>query len=284
VHEVELSSDRRENPTLQHYLKTIGKYRLLTKNEEYNLTQRLRRGDRTAFNRLVNANLRFVVNIAKNYLNRGLSFMDLIAEGNIGLITAARRFDEQREYRFISYAVWWIRQAIQKALAGQTNTVRLPYNRAQQAQKIQRVRNRLEQQRQRPVYQDEIASALGIGGGKLQQIQAAISPNVSFDFSPHAEDAPLSDTLEDPRVDTPEDQFIFQELQQDLTTALDALTPRERQIICRYYGLDDHAAVPLETIGRDIQLTRERVRQIRNQALAKMRRAHRDRRLLEYLS
>ncbi|MFH1843688.1 MAG: RNA polymerase sigma factor RpoD/SigA [bacterium] len=284
MHEVELSSDRRENHTLQFYLKTIGKYRLLTKQEEYELTRRLRRGDRTAFNRLVNANLRFVVNIAKNYLNRGLSFMDLIAEGNVGLITAANRFDEQRDYRFISYAVWWIRQAIQKALAGQTNTVRLPYNRSLQAQKIHQVRNRLEQQRQRPVYQDEIARALGIGSGTLQRIQAACRPNVSFDSSPHAEDAPLSDTLEDPNVDTPEDQFIFLELQQDLTMALDVLTPRERQIICRYYGLDDHEAVPLETIGQDIHLTRERVRQIRNQALAKMRRAHRDQRLLEHLN
>ena len=167
MYEVELSSDRREDPSLQHYLQTIGKHDLLTKEEEFALARRIRAGDKEALDKLVNANLRFVVSVAKKFLNQGLSYMDLIAEGNIGLITAAKRFDERRDFRFISYAVWWIRQAIQKAIAEQTNTVRLPINRSQQAQKMKRIAQRLEQKYQRQIQEEEIAEELSLSNRKM---------------------------------------------------------------------------------------------------------------------
>jgi RNA polymerase primary sigma factor len=284
VYEVELSSDRREDPSLQHYLQTIGRHRLLTKEEEFELARRIREGDKEALDKLVNSNLRFVVSVAKKFLNQGLSYMDLIAEGNIGLITAAKRFDERREFRFISYAVWWIRQAIQKAIAEQTNTVRLPINRSQQAQKIKRMSQRLEQQNQRKASDQEIAEAMSLDLRKMAQIQAASRPLVSLDQPLYDDDVTLADTLSDPDEQTPDEGFVTGELMQELADAMELLTPREREIVSRYYGLGAEETASLETIGQDINLSRERVRQIRNQALAKMRQHGRGTRLVDYLS
>ena len=160
MYEVELSSDRREDASLQHYLQMIGKHRSADEGGGVRARPTHPRGRQGRARPLVNANLRFVVSVAKKFLNQGLSYMDLIAEGNIGLITAAKRFDERRDFRFISYAVWWIRQAIQKAIAEQTNTVRLPINRSQQAQKIKRTAQALEQKHGRPAKEDEIAEQL----------------------------------------------------------------------------------------------------------------------------
>ena len=199
MYEVELSSDRRENSSLQHYLQTIGKHNLLTREEEYALAKRIRGGDKEALDKLVNSNLRFVVSVAKKFLNQGLSYMDLIAEGNIGLITAAKRFDERREFRFISYAVWWIRQAIQKAIAEQTNTVRLPINRSQQAQRMKRVSQNLEQKHKRKVGESEIAEAMSLDIRKMAQIRAASRPLISLDQPLYDDDVTLADTLSDPR-------------------------------------------------------------------------------------
>jgi len=284
VYEVELSSDRREDPSLQHYLQAIGKHRLLTREEEFDLARRIRQGDKVALDKLVNSNLRFVVSVAKKFLNQGLSYMDLIAEGNIGLITAAKRFDERREFRFISYAVWWIRQAIQKAIAEQTNTVRLPINRSQQAQRMKRVSQQLEQKFQRKVCEDEIAEKMDLDPRKMNQIRAANKPMVSLDKPLYDDDVTLADTLADPEEMTPDDSYVAGELQAELADAMSLLSPREKDIVVRYYGLGTEDTASLETIGQDINLSRERVRQIRNQALGKMRQHGHGERLVDYLS
>ncbi|MCP4291793.1 MAG: RNA polymerase sigma factor RpoD/SigA [bacterium] len=281
--EVELSSDRREDRSLQHYLQTIGKHNLLTREEEFELARRIRTGDKAALDKLVNSNLRFVVSVAKKFLNQGLSYMDLIAEGNIGLITAGKRFDERREFRFISYAVWWIRQAIQKAIAEQTNTVRLPINRSQQAQRMKRVNQQLEQKHKRKVDQSEIAEEMSLDVRKMNQIQAASKPLVSLDKPLYEDDVTLADTLADPDELTPDEGFVVEELEQELTAAMCNLTDREKDIVTRYYGLGSVETCSLETIGQDINLSRERVRQIRNQALNKMRAQGRGDRLVDYL-
>jgi RNA polymerase primary sigma factor len=269
--EVELNSDRRHDPSLQHYLQTIGKTKLLTRQEEFALARRIRNGDREALDRLVNANLRFVVSVAKRYLNKGLSFMDLIAEGNIGLITAAKRFDERRDFRFISYAVWWIRQSIQKAIAEQTNTVRLPVNRTQQAQRMRRLAVNLEQKHKREIKDEEVAEAMDLSLGKMRQINAASKAMISIDESVYGEEMPLSETLSDPDEITPEQGYVQQELARELDHALDVLDARERLVVTRYYGLGNQKTWSLEAIGREMNLSRERVRQIRNQALERMR-------------
>jgi len=284
VYEVELSSDRREDPSLQHYLQTIGKHALLTREEEFELARRIRTGDKAALDKLVNSNLRFVVSVAKKFLNQGLSYMDLIAEGNIGLITAGKRFDERREFRFISYAVWWIRQAIQKAIAEQTNTVRLPINRSQQAQRMKRVSQALEQRHKRTIRDVEIAEAMSLDPFKMGQIRAASRPLMSLDQPLYDDDVTLADTLSDPEDQTPDEGYVTDELVQELADAMRLLTPRERNIVIRYYGLGAVQTSSLETIGQDINLSRERVRQIRNQALAKMREHGHGARLVDYLS
>jgi RNA polymerase primary sigma factor len=284
VPEVELSSDRREDPSLQHYLQTIGKHKLLTKEEEFELARQIRQGDKEALDKLVNANLRFVVSVAKRFLNQGLSYLDLIAEGNIGLITAAKRFDERRDFRFISYAVWWIRQAIQKAIAEQTNTVRLPINRSQQAQKMKRVAQHLEQRLQRPILEEEIAETLGLSNRKMGQIRAASRPLVSLDQTIFDDESTLADSLVNPDEVNPEEGYVLGELERELAAALDLLSVREREIVTRYYGLGKEEAASLEAIGQDIDLSRERVRQIRNQALGKIRSAINGDKLVDFLT
>ncbi len=285
MYEIELSSDRREDASLQHYLQTIGKYMLLTKEEEFELARRIRSGDKDALDHLVNANLRFVVSVAKKFLNQGLSYMDLIAEGNIGLITAGKRFDERRDFRFISYAVWWIRQAIQKAIAEQTNTVRLPINRTQQAQRMKKASRRIEQLYHRKATEEEVAQELGLTLRKMNQIRNASRALASLDESVFDDESIcLAETLTDPDELTPEEYLLTGEMLMEMRQALEKLTPRERSIIIRYYGLGDDEPASLETIGQDIDLSRERVRQIRNQALGKIRQTVSGGRLLDYLN
>ncbi len=285
MYEIELSSDRRENRHLQHYLQTIGQYDLLTREEEFALARIIRDGDKVALDALINANLRFVVSVAKKFLNQGLSYMDLIAEGNVGLITAAKRFDERREFRFISYAVWWIRQAIQKAIAEQTNTVRLPINRTQQAQRMKKATLRLEQNAGRKTREEDVAAELGLTLRKMNQIRNASRPLASLDESIFDEDGvTLAETLNDPDTLNPEEMFVTIEMLQELGSALHQLGERERSIIARYYGLGEEEPQSLETIGQDINLSRERVRQIRNQALRRIQKTVSGARLVDYLT
>lgn len=269
--EVESSCDRRVDSGLQHYLQSIGRYRLLTRDQEYELAGSVRQGDGEALDRLVNANLRFVITVAKQFLKRGLSFLDLIAEGNIGLITAARHFDERRGFRFTSYAVWWIRQSIQKAIAEKTTTVRLPINRVQQAHRMKRVARGLEQQHGRMVSEAEIGAELGIPVRKLRLIQAASHPPVCIDESLKDGDRSLAEILADDDSLNPEEGYVERELRAELRAALRLLNARERRIVGLYYGLDEQEPVSLEKISHEINLSRERVRQIRNSALAKLR-------------
>jgi RNA polymerase primary sigma factor len=281
--EFESQHDRRADPALKHYLRAIGRYELLSRAEETELARRAREGDADAFDRLVNANLRFVVSVAKRFLGRGLGLMDLIAEGNVGLITAARHFDERRDFRFVTYAVWWIRQNIQAALQDQTRTVRLPANRARQAVRIVQARRNLEQDRHRAVGDEELAAAIGAGEGDVARIRAASRPNVLLDSAPGGEGLPLQETLADQDVESAHEISERRDLEDDLDRALAELDGRERLIIEHYYGLGDVANRSLEDIGAQLNLSRERVRQLRNRAFRRLRDGACGMRLAEHL-
>ncbi len=283
MHEIETNHDRRHDPALKHYLQSIGRHDLLTRDEEFELAQRARLGDDAALDALINANLRFVVSVTKQFLGRGLGIMDLIAEGNVGLITAAKRFDEQRGFRFVTYAVWWIRQTIQAALQDQTRTVRLPANRAREAMKIVREERKLEQQRMGRVSDDDLATIVEIAAENVARIRAASRPNVPLDTAAHPDAPTLADVLPDTDGPHPVRDVEQNQLGMDLDRAMDRLDQRERLIIIHYYGLGDTPAMSLEAIGETIRLSRERVRQLRNRAFAKLRSCSRGPVLVQHL-
>jgi RNA polymerase primary sigma factor len=281
--EAEQNQDRRLDPALKHYLRTIGRYELLTREEEGVLAARIRGGDQEALDHLVNANLRFVVSVAKRFVGRGLSLMDLIAEGNVGLITAARRFDERREFRFVTYAVWWIRQTIQAALQDQTRTVRLPANRSREARRIMTEERRLEQERMAAVTDEELAEAVDVDARNVARIRAANRPNVALDTPVQPNGPTLAETLADPGLPSAHDAVAHASMEAELNRALAALDERERHIIAHYYGLLDAPTMSLEAIGNALELSRERVRQIRNRAFGKLRSCAEGPRLAEFL-
>jgi RNA polymerase primary sigma factor len=274
----------RDNQSLECYLREIGNVPLLTSEEEVQLAVRIRNGDQEALERLTTANLRFVVSITKQYLNRGLSFGDLINEGNLGLIKAAKRFDETRGFRFISYAVWWIRQSVMQALTEQSRVVRLPLNRVGALNKISKAFSSLEQEYERAPSTNEIAEALDMSAYEVADNLKNSNRHFSLD-APMAqgEDKSLLDVIEDSHQPSPDDPLVDESLKNEVRRVLRDLPNREAEVIKMYFGLEGARGLNLEEIGQEFNLTRERVRQIKEKGLRKLRHVSRSRVLRQYL-
>lgn len=264
----------RESQSLDKYLQEIGKVPLLSMDEEAELARRIRQGDEEALEKLVKANLRFVVSVAKQYQNQGLPLTDLISEGNLGLIKAAKRFDETRGFKFISYAVWWIRQSILQALAEQSRIVRLPLNRVGALNKINKVFARLEQEYEREPSPEEIAEAMQgtLTPEEIAEIMRQSGRHVSLD-SPIApgEETRFIDVLENPDLPQPDQVLMYESLRQEISKALATLEDREAQILRMHFGIDQRYPMTLDEIAEKLGLTRERVRQIKEKAIRKLR-------------
>ncbi len=276
---------RDEDRSLDLYLKEIGETPLIPPEEEVRLAKQIKQGSKLALEALTKANLRFVVSVAKQYQNQGLSLADLINEGNIGLIKAGKRFDETRGFKFISYAVWWIRQAILQALAEQSRIVRLPLNRVGTLHKIGKISSSLEQDLGREPSPDEIARELDLSETEVSDTLKISNSHLSLDapFSV-SEDNSLIDILEDEFQPAPDEELLDMSLKLEIEKALDTLTPREAEVISLYFGLNHEKALTLEEIGARFSLTRERVRQIKEKAIRRLRHASRSRSLRAYLN
>ncbi|HEX6227220.1 MAG TPA: RNA polymerase sigma factor RpoD/SigA [Chryseolinea sp.] len=262
----------RETQSLDKYLQEIGKVDLISSDEEVNLAQRIRQGDHVALEKLTKANLRFVVSVAKQYQNYGLSLGDLINEGNLGLIKAAKRFDEKRGFKFISYAVWWIRQSIMQSLAEQSRIVRLPLNRVSGLNKILKTFSILEQQYQREPTAEELADSIGVSAQEIMQNQRHNGRHVSVDAPfQEGEENSLLDVLVDAAADTPDSKMLSDSLKTEIRRALSKLTSREAEVMILYFGLDGQGPFTLEELGERLALTRERVRQIKEKATRRLR-------------
>ena len=276
---------RDEERSLDLYLREIGETPLITSKDEVELAKKIRKGDHSALEKLTKANLRFVVSVAKQYQNQGLSLADLINEGNIGLIKAGKRFDETRGFKFISYAVWWIRQAILQALAEQSRIVRLPLNRVGTLHKIGKISSSLEQQFGREPSPDEIARKLELSELEVSDTLKISNSHLSLDapFSV-SEDNSLIDILEDDMQASPDEDLLDDSLKIEISKALNSLSPREAEVINLYFGLSHDKALTLEEIGARFGLTRERVRQIKEKAIKRLRHTSRSKSLRAYLN
>ncbi|MCX2744335.1 sigma-70 family RNA polymerase sigma factor [Mangrovivirga sp. M17] len=274
----------RESQSLDKYLQEIGKVDLLSPDEEVELAVRIKQGDQLALEKLTKANLRFVVSVAKQYQNQGLTLGDLINEGNLGLIKAAQRFDETRGFKFISYAVWWIRQSILQALAEQSRIVRLPLNRVGSLNKISKTFSDLEQKYEREPSPEELADVLEITASEVVDTMKISGRHVSMDapFS-QGEENSLLDVLENEGEDKPDLELMSDSLRREVLRALSTLTAREADVIMLYFGLNGEHALTLEEIGERFNLTRERVRQIKEKAIRRLRHTSRSRALKTYL-
>lgn len=279
------SITNRESQSLEKYLQEIGKVDLITPEEEVQLAIRIKQGDQRALEKLTKANLRFVVSVAKQYQNQGLSLSDLINEGNLGLIKAAQRFDETRGFKFISYAVWWIRQSILQALAEQSRIVRLPLNKVGLSNKISKAYSQLEQEYEREPSTEELAELLEIGTEEVETTLGVAARHVSVDAPfVDSEDNTLLDILENPNSDSADAELYHGEsLRCEIERSLSTLTDRQRDVIKLYFGIGVPNPMSLEDIGEKFSLTRERVRQIKDKAITKLRTASRCQLLKTYL-
>ncbi len=274
----------RQTASLDKYLQEIGKVELITAEEEVELAQRIRQGDKIALEKLTKANLRFVVSVSKQYQNQGLSLPDLINEGNLGLIKAAQRFDETRGFKFISYAVWWIRQSILQALAEQSRIVRLPLNKIGSINKINKTYAKLEQEFEREPNAEEIAEALDITEAEVKESMKNAGRHVSMDAPlVQDEDNNMYDVLKSDEVITPETELLYESLRKEIDRAISTLTPREADVVRLYFGLNGSHPMTLEEIGEKFDLTRERVRQIKEKAIRRLKHTSRSKILKSYL-
>ena len=274
----------RENASLDKYLQEIARVELISAEEEVTLAIKIKNGDHLALEKLTKANLRFVVSVAKQYQNQGLGLGDLISEGNLGLIKAAQRFDQTRGFKFISYAVWWIRQSIMQAIAEHARLVRLPLNRIGSINKINRVFRDLEQEYEREPTPEEI-------GAQLEMTAEEVMHALSLKFRHVSVDAPIGESEEGTLLDvmisedevTPDDDLLRDSLKVEVDRALNTLTHKEREVVSYFFGLNSHSALTLEEIGHHMGLTRERVRQIKEKAVRRLRHTNRSKTLRPYL-
>lgn len=278
------SITNRETASLDKYLQDIGKEALISAEEEVLLAQRIRQGDQQALDKLCKANLRFVVSVAKQYQNQGLSLPDLINEGNLGLIKAAQRFDETRGFKFISYAVWWIRQSILQALAEQSRIVRLPLNQVGSLNKIKKESSRLEQKYERTPSSDEIADSLEIPEYKIEAALKISTRYISMD-APLSEDEDMKfiDIFVDEDTPVTDAGLMRESLAREIQRSLSTLTDKERDVVNLYYGIGMNHGLTLEEIGAKFDLTRERVRQIKEKAIRRLKHTSRSKLLKSYL-
>jgi len=277
------SITNRESASLDKYLLEIGKEELISMEEEVELAQAIKRGDEKALERLTRANLRFVVSVAKQYQNQGLSLPDLINEGNLGLIKAAEKFDETRGFKFISYAVWWIRQSILQAVAEQARIVRLPLNQVSSLNRINKIFSKFEQEHERKPSEEELSDELHMSIEKVHDSIKAIGRPISMDAPfTEGEDNTLLDILSDNNIPIADSSLIHESLQQEIERVLATLTERESEIIRMFFGLDGQERT-LDEIGDKFQLTRERVRQIKEKAIKRLRQESRSYLLKNFL-
>ena len=272
-----------EDP-VRMYFKEIGKVPLLTAEEEKNLAMRMENGDMDAKKRLAEANLRLVVSIAKRYVGRGMLFLDLIQEGNLGLIKAVEKFDYRKGYKFSTYATWWIRQAITRAIADQARTIRIPVHMVETINKLIRVQRQLLQEKGREPYPEEIAEKMNLPVERVREIQKISQEPVSLETPiGEEEDSHLGDFIQDDNVPVPAEAAAFTLLKEQLVEVLGTLTEREQKVLRLRFGLDDGRARTLEEVGKEFNVTRERIRQIEAKALRKLRHPSRSRKLKDYL-
>ncbi len=278
------SITNRESQSLEKYLQEIGRESLINSDEEVKLARRIKEGDQLALDRLTKANLRFVVSVAKQYQNQGLSLPDLINEGNLGLIKAAKRFDETRGFKFISYAVWWIRQSILQSLAEQSRIVRLPLNQVGSLNKISKAFSKLEQEFEREPSSDELAGLLEIPSDKIADTLRISGRHISMDAPfVNGEDNCLLDVIENSDSPRADNLLMSESLQQEIDRSLGTLTEREREVIKLFFGIGVNHGLTLEEIAAKFDLTRERVRQIKEKAIRRLRHKSRSTLLKAYL-